>query len=86
MNFPPQRAGINRTGFTGYSHSAGVLPQVLARSIIAAPPGGGGGSGGGGRTCHWSLKLEPCTLCFPFTNWCWEDRCLSLTFECSGSF
>jgi hypothetical protein len=46
----------------------------------------GGGGGGGGSTCHWSIKLVPCTLCFPFTNYCWEDTCLEIGLDCSGSF
>ena len=61
MNFPPQRAGINRTGFTGYSHSTGVLPQVLARSVIAAPAGG---SGSGGNSLHLESQAGALHLVF----------------------
>jgi hypothetical protein len=58
----------------------GVVPQIYV--------GGGGGDGGWGGSlgwsCSWHVALVPCTLCIPFTSWCWEDECLVLTFDCSG--
>jgi Double zinc ribbon len=60
------------------------LAQVLARSVSGTSRGGGAGNNEWG--CHWRVRLEPCTLCLPFTNWCWEDTCLVIELDCSGDF
>src|SRR5438477_8452653 len=58
------------------------LAKVLAARRLGGTTVGGGG--GLGLTCDWEIAWEPCTLCFPFTNWCWEDSCLVIRFRCHG--
>jgi hypothetical protein len=40
MNLPPQSAGIVRTGLTGHSHSAGILPSGWANCLIKTAAAG----------------------------------------------
>jgi DNA-directed RNA polymerase subunit RPC12/RpoP len=62
-----------------------LTERSLSRTTSMAAPDKPGG-GGGGSTCHWFIRLVPCTLCFPGTNWCWEDTCLEIGLDCSGEF
>ena len=64
------------------------LSQLLTERSLSrttSVPADDRGGGGGGTTCQWRIRILPCTCCIPGTNICWDDYCLDIYLDCSGS-
>lgn len=59
-----------------------TVPFSKVLASRAAGKTGPLGTGTLGWSCDWEVRLEPCTLCFPGTDWCWEDTCLVIRLNC----